>query len=68
VTMKLRSTRSGAGCALPSRTVVVNHLRRLAPYSSAAFIKRAIRLRPTWRPAANSPRESAAHYRLRAWS
>src|ERR1039458_4838919 len=38
---KLRSTRSGAGRALRSRTVVVIHLRRLTPANPvAAFARR----------------------------
>jgi len=44
---KLRSTRSGAGRALRSRTVVVIHLRRLTPTKPAVRISRATRLRPT---------------------
>src|SRR3984893_18481966 len=43
---KLRSTRSGAARAAGSRTVVIIHLRRLAPRSPAAHISRATRLRP----------------------
>src|SRR5208282_4285250 len=38
---KLRSTRSGAGRALRSRTVVVIHLRRLTPAKPAARMNRA---------------------------
>jgi len=51
---KLRSTRSGAGRALRSRTVVVIHLRRLTPAKPAVRISRATRLRPTSMPAASS--------------
>lgn len=48
--LKLRSTRSGAGRAARSRTVVIIQLRRLTPLSSAARISRATRLHPTLMP------------------
>src|SRR5437870_10324731 len=49
-----RSTRSGAGRAVSSRTVVRNGFRRLTPCSPGPRINRATRLRPTWRPRAAS--------------
>src|SRR5437899_11686980 len=46
-TVNWRSTRSGAGRAVASRTVVRN-FRRLTPYRPAVRIRRATRLRPRW--------------------
>ncbi len=47
-TVKSRSTRSGAGRCLGSRTVVEGRLRRLTPCRPAIRIRRATRLRPTY--------------------
>src|SRR5438132_5178529 len=49
-----RSTRSGAGRAASSRTVVWNGFRRLTPCTPAVRMSRATRLQPTWKPRAAS--------------
>ena len=50
----LRPTRSGAGRPDRSRRVVTVDFRRLTPARADAFIKRAIRLRPTFVPSSCS--------------
>src|SRR5712691_9084534 len=54
VAVNWRSTRSGAGRAVSSRTVVWNGLRRLTPCTPAFRMSRATRFRPIWRPRAAS--------------
>src|SRR5207237_798656 len=54
VALKSRSTRSGAGRASRSRTVVWMPLRRLTPAKPSVRMSRATRLRPMWTPSAAS--------------
>ncbi len=54
VAVKCRSTRSGAGRAIASRTVVRHGFRRLTPCTPACRMSRATRLWPAGRPRAAS--------------
>src|SRR4030095_15969981 len=62
-TTKLRCTRSGAGRAFASRTVVESHLRRLTPCKPASFISRAAAFHQRSHPLATAP--TATHRQLK---